>query len=130
MAPSFRYLRDPVFLGALALFVINTLVLRHLLPGSFFRHHCNDLFLIPCALPLLLRLHVALGLRPPRAHPTLPEIVGHLLLWSLLFEVAGPHLASHSTGDPLDVLCYWIGGLLAWGAWSGLGRRPLTPQTA
>ena len=61
---------------------------------------------------------------------TPPSPIGRWLLWSLLFEVAGPHLASHSTGDPLDVLCYWIGGLLAWGAWSGLGRRTLTPQTA
>ena len=39
----------------------------------------------------------------------------HLVIWSVLFEVIGPHIM-RVTGDPLDVLAYVVGGVLA-GLW-------------
>lgn len=118
MVRAFQYLRDPVFLGALALFALNNLLLRHAFPSPFLRHHFNDLLLIPCALPLLLRVHVQLGLRRATDFPSLAEIAGHLLVWSLLFEIAGPRLTAHATSDALDILCYWSGGAVAWALWN------------
>jgi hypothetical protein len=118
MVRAFQYLRDPVFLGALALFALNSLWLRDAIPSPFLRHHFNDLLLIPCALPPLLRIHACLGLRRAADFPSMPEIAGHLLVWSLLFEIAGPRLTAHATGDALDILYYWSGGAVAWALWN------------
>ena len=128
---AFRYLRDPVFLGALSLFALNELLLKRLSHTPFFYHHFNDLLLIPCALPLLLLLHALLGLRGAAAAPTAAEVIGHLLVWSVLFEFAAPRLAQHATGDYRDIFCYWLGGGLAWLAWKAVYQsRPSNPLAA
>jgi hypothetical protein len=48
--------------------------------------------------------------------PTIGEISLHLLVWSLLFEVAGPHIFRWAIGDPWDVAAYVVGGIVA-GLW-------------
>jgi hypothetical protein len=64
----------------------------------------------------VLLLHCWLGLRAHDDAPTVGEILGHLVCWSFLFEVIGPHWMQRATGDPLDVLAYAVGALLA-GVW-------------
>ena len=123
---TFRFHRDPLFLLGCAAYALNRLLLKPHLPDPFLQGHFNDLWLIPCALPLLLALHRWLGWRDDRP-PTLAEVTSHLLLWSVLFEALGPRLIFHATGDGRDVVCYWLGGLLAW-AWWNRGRirhRPI-----
>ena len=73
------------------------------------------MLLIPCALPILLQLQQWLGLRNEEGVPTAGEIVFHLAVWSVLFELIGPHLMK-TVGDPLDVLAYATGAAIA-GFW-------------
>ena len=70
------------------------------------------MLLIPCALPVALWLQRRLGLREHDRPPSNAEIALHLLVWSVLFEVIGPHIM-RTTGDPLDVLAYIVGGIAA-----------------
>lgn len=122
MTNPYRYFSDPVFLAAMALFSLNELLLKRISSPAFFHHHFNDLLLIPCALPFLLRFHALLGLRPIEQYPTFAEIAGHLLVWSVLFEFAGPILSSHATGDWLDLVCYGLGGSFSWLVWRNESR--------
>jgi hypothetical protein len=72
---------------------------------------------------LVLWLQRKLGLRRHDLPPTIGEIVCHLLLWSVLFEVIGPRVL-HVTGDPLDVLVYFVGGAFAALWWNVPSLRP------
>lgn len=119
---SFRFHRDGLFLAGCAAYLLNRLLLKPHVHSAFLHSQFNDLWLIPCALPLVLWFHRKLGWRGAEA-PSLLEVIGHLLLWSILFEWLGPHLIRHATGDPLDVACYWIGGLAAWAWWNRAALR-------
>ena len=112
----FRYLRDGLFLLGSALYAINRWGVRPWAHSAFLRGHFNDLLLIPCALPPLLLVQRRLGLRTDDRPPAAGEIALYLAVWSILFEVVGPHIVSRATGDPWDVVDYIIGGVLA-GIW-------------
>lgn len=92
-------------------------------PSAFLRGQFDDVWLIPCALPPLLLLQRWLRLRAHDLPPTWREITLYVLVWSVLFEVIGPHLLRRATGDPLDVLAYAVGGILA-GLWWNR-RKPI-----
>ena len=79
--------------------------------------HFNDLLLIPAALPPVLWLQRQLTLRVNDAFPSATEITLHFLVWSVICEVIGPHFLPRAVGDPLDVLAYAVGGVIAWGWW-------------
>ena len=70
----------------------------------------------PQILPPVLLAQRWLGLRTHDGAPTVGEILSHLVGWSVLFEIIGPHWMRHATGDPLDVVAYALGALVA-GAW-------------
>ncbi len=118
----FGFQRDGLFLVGCAAYACNRLCLKETVASPFFRGYFNDLWLIPCALPLVLWLHRRLGWRG-EVPPSLAEVAGHLVLWSLLFEWWGPRLMRHATGDLLDVGCYWMGGLVAWAWWNRAALR-------
>ena len=115
----FRYALDPVFLVALAIYVVNRAVIKpHLHPYSpFFHGHLDDSLLVPVALPVFLLVYRLLGLRPDDAPPRWWEIVAHLLVWSLFFKWFGPVVLHQSVADPVDVACYAAGGMVAWLLW-------------
>lgn len=117
---SLRHLREPLVLLCYSLYIVNRWLVKPHLHLEFFTCWFNDLLLIPCALPPLLILHEWLGLRPCGAAPTGSEIFWHLAFWSLLFEWIGPRILKHSTGDPLDVLAYSVGALIAYLWWQRL----------
>ena len=75
---------------------------------------------MPCALPPLLFLQRRLGLRTDDRVPSPGEITLYLIVWSVLFEVIGPHITRRATGDPLDVIAYVMGGIVA-GLWWNRG---------
>ncbi len=112
----FLYLRDPLFLLGCAAYAINRWLIKPHVQAQFFHFHFNDCWLIPCALPPVLWLHRRLGLRSHDAMPQVSEISLHLVFWSLLFEWIGPKFVARATGDPLDVLAYTLGAVLA-GLW-------------
>lgn len=119
-APVFGYLRDPLFLAASFLYGINRLFLkpRFGVQLPFLRHHWNDCFLIPTALPVLLWLFRKSRLRSHDAPPSWGEITQWTLLWSLVFEGFFPHFLHWGTADWRDALCYALGALFAGLLWN------------
>ena len=113
---SFRYLRDRLFLTCSSLYALNRWGLKPRVHSAFLHDHFNDLLLIPCALPPLLLIQRWLKLRLHDRKPTPGEILLYLFVWSILFEVIGPHLMPWTVGDPGDVVAYVAGGILA-GLW-------------
>ena len=111
-----------LFLAACALYALNRWALKPLISTLFFHNWFADLLLIPCALPPLLWLQSWLGIRAPQKYPAWLEIGFHLAIWSLLFEVCGPFIYSHTVGDWRDVLAY-IGGALFAGWWWNVAAR-------
>jgi hypothetical protein len=111
----FGYWRDPLFLICCALYAANRWLIKPHVHSPFFHGQFNDCLLIPCALPLVLWLQRRLNLRKHDAPPTFSEITLHLFVWSVMCEGLGPRFM-HVTGDPLDVVAYVIGGVLA-GFW-------------
>ncbi len=116
---EFRYLRDPVFLASLAIYVLNRVWIKpHLHTYSpFFHGHLDDTLLVPVALPVFLMVYRLLGLRPDNAAPRWWEVVLHLGVWSLFFKWFGPVVLHQSVADPVDVACYAGGGFVAWLFW-------------
>ncbi len=112
----FGYLLDPLFLLGCSAYTVNRWIIKPHLGAGFFHSYFNDLWLIPCALPVVLWLHHKLGLRDNNEPPGLSEIVPHLIFWSVLFEWIGPKIVTHTTSDPVDVLAYTIGAITA-GLW-------------
>jgi hypothetical protein len=124
----FRFLRDPIFLGAVTLFLLNIFVFKPHLPRNQFTHsYLTDLLCLPVWVPFMLWLMRIVKLRddsPPRPL----EILVPWVFWSLMFEVILPRttlLGRFAPGDPLDVAAYGVGGIfgfLAWRAWYGAPR--------
>jgi len=112
----FRYFRDPLCILGCAAYALNRWGVKPLSADGFLHSYFNDLWLIPCALPLLLWLQRRVGLRRHDGMPTGSEILGALAVWSVLFEALGPRWMP-VTGDPLDVVAYGVGGLAAWLWW-------------
>ncbi len=124
----FAYLCDPLFLLCCALYATNRWVIKPHVHIEFFHSWFNDTLLIPCALPPLLFTHRVLGLRADDRPPTPLEIISHVVGWSVLFEVIGPHIM-RTTGDPWDAVAYAVGGLAA-GCWWHLMARWLPGKSA
>ena len=125
----FKYLRDPFFIACVALYFVNRLLLKPLLPSVLLRSYLNDLICIPFWVPIMLFLSRKCRLRghddPPRPY----EILVPLVLWSVIFELWLPHtstFAGLATADHLDILCYTIGGLVAALFWKSYYRKRST----
>ena len=110
-------MRDPLFLGCCALYALNRWAVKPHFHGAFIHSWFNDALLIPCALPVVLCVHAWLGWREQEAMPGAWEIITHLAGWSVLFEVIGPRLLHHATGDVLDVVAYTVGAAAAYVWW-------------
>lgn len=109
------WLNAPFAVGCMA-FAANRWLIKPYVDSAFMRHHFNDVWMIPCALPPLLWLYRCLGLRAHDRPPTISEILLHLVFWSAFCEWLGPVLVAHSTGDVWDVVAYTVGAVLA-GLW-------------
>ena len=114
----FAYWRDPLCVVGCALYSLNRFALRPHAHDAFLRFYFNDSLLIPCALPLLLWMQRQLGLRTHDLPPEASEVSLYCFVWSILFEVIGPHLIKGTTGDLWDVAAYVVGGLIAWAWWN------------
>ncbi len=117
---AFRYCGDRVFLAAGCVYVANRLWLapRWGWAVPFLTQYLGDFLLIPCALPLLLSCQRRLGLRSHDRPPTPGEIFSTLLLWSVLFEWLFPRVLGRGVSDPVDVVAYAAGAIIAGLAWN------------
>jgi len=110
----FRYLRDPLFLACVVVYVVNRLVLKRVWETGFVHDHLNDLICIPFWVPVMLWAERRVGLRRDDGPPDAVEIIVPLLLWSWLFEIALPRtewLGRYCTADHRDVMWYAAGAL-------------------
>jgi hypothetical protein len=131
----FRYLLDPVFLAAVAIYVGNRFAIRPLIgaPGDFCHSYLSDLVCVPFLLPPMLRLERALGIRGHDAPPTVRELTLMVVVWSLVFELVVPTTPlgtwfPNAVGDPVDVLMYAAGAVVAGALWrSRTTPAPLVP---
>lgn len=83
----------------------------------FLQNHFADCLTVSVALPPLMIVYQSLGISKGLM-PTHLDVLLHVTVWSLLCE--GPWarwLCAHSTPDPIDVLCYAGGGVMAIGIW-------------
>ena len=113
----FAYLRDPLFLLAVAGYALNRWILKPRVSSPFLHGHFADLLLIPAALPVVLWLQRIVGLREHDHAPSAAEIGLHLVVWSLICEFIGPHWLHRGTADGWDVVAYLVGGIAAWLWW-------------
>ena len=120
---AFRYLRDPLFLICLALYLVNRLVLKRLVGGGFVHDHFNDLICIPFLVPVMLCAMRQLKLRNHDRVPDIAEVAIPLAVWSILFEIVLPlkvslrHLVK---ADFRDIFYYMLGACIAvifWDLW-------------
>jgi len=123
----FRYFGDGLFLVCCSLYALNRWLIKPRVHNAFLRFHFNDMLLIPCALPVLLWMERKLRLRATDDPPTWAEITLYTVFWSILFEVIGPHLMRRTTGDPWDVVVYFVGAIAA-GLW--WNRRSIVSRWA
>ncbi len=121
----YGYLRDPLFVSCVALYFVNRWMLKPLFPCAFVNGYVNDLLCIPFWLPITLYLMRSLKLRGGDGPPDGGEIIVCLLVWSFVFELVVPQLRLFkgvAFTDPLDILAYTVGALLAavyWRIWYG-----------
>jgi len=113
----FGYIRDPLCLLCCALYATNRWIVKPHLHVPFFQFWFNDALLIPCALPVALWVQRWLNLRSHDRAPSAGEIFAHLAGWSILFEVIGPRIMPHATGDAWDVVAYAAGALVSFVFW-------------
>ncbi len=122
----FWYCLDPLPLAALATYLCNRWLLKPHWGAAFpfLRDYLNDVLCIPLFLPAVLLVHRLLRIRLHDRRPSAFELLFHLAIWSVCFEVIAPALPQlfRTTADPLDVCAYAVGaGVagLAWGSWRG-----------
>lgn len=120
MDTQFRYIRDPVFVVSVSLYLINEFIILEygIFKTGFIAFYFNDFLLVPVVLPILLFISKKLKLRLVDIPPTLLELIIPLLIWSVLFEFIFPYFISKGTADLLDILFYFLGGLLSWMIWN------------
>ena len=130
---SFRYLRDPLFVAALFLYLLNRFFFKPFSPFSFFHNSFNDLLCIPFWVPVVLWAMRKLRLRFDDAPPRTYEIIVPLFFWSFVFEVLLPQLNLPGTpfvSDASDIFCYAIGAFAASAGWRIVYRSASTNSCA
>ena len=123
---QFRYLFDALFLVAVAAYCVNRWFLRPAgIGGVFARGYFNDVLCLPVWMPVSLGVQRVLRLRKVDAAPSLWEVLQHWAVFSVLFELVIPQFPAvwRSSADPIDVLAYLVGGIVAWSWWRRANSR-------
>ncbi len=113
----FRFGLDPVCLVACAAYGLNRWLLKPSFDSAFLHGTFNDMLLIPAALPWVLWVQFKLGWRTDDHFPTLGEIAGHLVVWTVIAEGIMPLLNPRFTADWWDVVAYAAGAVVAAVLW-------------
>ena len=119
---KFRYLADPICLGAVVIYLVNRLWMKPFgISGTFGQWYLNDVLCLPLFLPVILWVQRRIGLRLHDGPPRVWEIFQHWAIFSIVFEVILPRWPQvfRTTADPWDVVAYLAGGMGAWMWWKG-----------
>lgn len=124
----YKYLRDPLFIACVLLYVINRFVLKPFIPNAFSQKYLNDLICIPFWVPIMLFFMRKLRFRTDDMPPRLYEILIPLIVWTLVFELFLPYtnlFRGLVFSDHVDVLFYTLGALIGsvfWQIWYQLSH--------
>ena len=115
----FRYAAEPLCVTSIALYLVSkVLVLPDWVIWWF-----SDLLFLPAAIPVYLWIERRSGFRNSDFPPTWSELFKIFLIWSFAAEVVAPFLFKQCTGDPLDVVAYAFGGIIAGLSWANKNRQ-------
>jgi hypothetical protein len=117
---QFRYLADPICMGAVVVYLVNRIWLKPLgISGTFGQWYLNDVLCLPLFLPVILWVQRRMGLREHDGPARVWEVLQHWGIFSILFEVILPRFPEYfrTTADAWDVVAYWVGGMGAWMWW-------------
>jgi hypothetical protein len=120
---NFNYFLDPLCMACWLAYAVNRWLLKPHFHSGFFHDHFNDLFIIPCALPVILWVHRQFYWRLHDRPPQWREIMLHLVIWSVTCKWLAPHFFSRATYDPWDLVAYFSGGLFAWIWWNQIAGK-------
>ncbi len=126
----FRYLRDPVFLSSVLLYLVNRFLLKPNSSHWFIHSYVNDFLCVPMLVPVTITLGRFMRFRRHDGPPNTMEIVFPVLIWSVLFEIVFPELDFWNQwvfGDPFDILCYCSSAVVAAHCWKRL-YVPVNPR--
>lgn len=132
----FAYVLDPVCLTSTAVYLLNRWFLKpHGIGGAFTHDYLNDVLCLPLFLPAILYVQRRIGLRQHDGPPRTWEILQHWAVFSLIFETILPRFPNtfRTTADPLDVVAYLAGGVIAGLIWRAQRSAPISspgPMTA
>ena len=122
----FLFLRDPLFLFSVALYLFNRGFLKAHFPQDQFLHgYLTDVLCLPVWVPFMVWGMRKFGLRD-ESPPRWSEILVPLVFWSLMFEFWLPQttvFGRFAPGDPFDIMAYTVGGILAFGIWKIIYHR-------
>ena len=122
----FKYLADPVCIASLIIYAINRFVLKPRHIGGWFTHgYLNDLLCLPLFVPIILYIQRILGIRSHDGYPRPWEIFQQWVIFSVMFQWVIPKFPKTftSAGDPLDMIAYLAGGVVAGFVWNLYDRR-------
>ena len=117
---NFKYLKDPLFLFVVVLYLLNRFIFKPYYDSWFFNGYLNDLICIPFCLPIMLYGMKLFKIRRHDNPPQMLEIVIPLILWSLIFEILlplHPYMTQYVVGDPIDILVYCVGAMISVIVW-------------
>ena len=116
----FRYLLDPLYVGAVALYLVNRLMIKPSCDILFFHAYLNDVIFVPFTVPPMLFVLRLLRLRSENGPPSYWEVFLPCCVIAPLFEVVLPnteYFAPHTVADPFDVVAYFAGGAASYLFW-------------
>ena len=106
-----KFLHGYVFLSLLVFFSVQGLKLFNITNPSWVFHYLNDFLLIPIV--GLVSLHAVWYIKKDNTLRLNPlTILSLVTLFSVVFEYYLPQKSYRYTADVLDVICYFMGGVV------------------
>lgn len=130
---KFGYLRDPLYLWCVVLYVVNRFVVKPNCGIVFFHAYLNDVICIGFILPPMLWLLRRLKLRSHDGAPDFREIVIPLVMISWAFEIYLPNTERFrevTVSDPFDIVAYAFGAVVAGAFWHFHYRKTTNPHSS
>lgn len=76
---------------------------------SFIRWYLADFLALIFCIPIFVNSQILFGIREKKdVH--IVEVIAYAVLFSLYFEIIGPHFLPHFTADCGDIVAYFLGG--------------------
>jgi len=74
-------------------------------------YHIADFLALIVCVPLFVNIQILLKIRDTY-YITLTDILVYFLWFTVIFEFFGPFVLKMGTHDPIDIVCYALGGLV------------------